>query len=278
MSRCGVAVLLGYVWGLCAPAGGVAGEIAIEVQIEGFNAPEADVRKVLESAAREFGKAFPERKPITVRVANDKGGPIVLYKRGPKGEYLVNLNTGGLLWAQYSYQFAHELCHIHCDYRAGADGNKWFEETLCEVASMWVMRRMSESWEKTPPYPNWKGYATSLAGYVDTRVTMHKLPRDECEDLPAFYRKHAANLPGGKLSESRAIYTTMAIELLPLFEKEPAMWLAVEYLNRPAVDLERSFPDHLRLWELNAPKKLRPAVRSIATRFGFANESSANAK
>ena len=65
-----------------------------------------NVDKVLHSAAEELWRYFPERalKPILVE---PKGGPITLYSRGPNGEYLVRLNTGGRLWAQYSYQFAH---------------------------------------------------------------------------------------------------------------------------------------------------------------------------
>lgn len=117
-----------------------------------------DVEKVLYSAAGELWVFFPDRslKPILVE---PKGGPITLYKRGPNGEFRVRLATGKTYWSQYAFQFAHEFCHVLCNYREDGRGNKWFEEALCEVASLFALGRMAETWKTAPPYPNWKSYA-----------------------------------------------------------------------------------------------------------------------
>ncbi|MCY3017625.1 MAG: hypothetical protein NTW87_01155, partial [Planctomycetota bacterium] len=72
-----------------------------------------DVDKVLHAAAGELWKYVPGRQlpPILVE---PKGGPITLFDRGPNGEFRVRLDTGDAYWAQYTYQFAHEFCHILC--------------------------------------------------------------------------------------------------------------------------------------------------------------------
>jgi len=67
--------------------------------------------------------------PVSPILVEAKGGPIVLFRRGKNDEIFVRLDTGGYLWAQYSYQFAHEFCHILCRYDQDKTGNKWFEET-----------------------------------------------------------------------------------------------------------------------------------------------------
>ena len=58
--------------------------------------------------------------------------------------------------AYRAYQFAHEFCHILCNFDDDWKGNNWFEETMCETSSLFVLRRLSKEWEERPPYPAWK--------------------------------------------------------------------------------------------------------------------------
>ena len=127
-----------------------------------------DVRRVLQSTAEQFWPYFPDRTlpPILVE---PQGGPIVLFQRRPQGEYQVRLNTGNMLWAQHAFQFAHEFTHILCNYDATPHRNKWFEESLCELGSLFALRRMAEVWTVQPPYPNWKSYAKALGDYAGER-------------------------------------------------------------------------------------------------------------
>ena len=68
---------------------------------------------------------------------------------------------------QYAYQFAHEFCHVLSGYE-GLEGNpnNWFHETICELASVFTLRRMAERWPTHPPYPNWAGYSKHLLEYA----------------------------------------------------------------------------------------------------------------
>jgi len=223
-----------------------------------------DVEKVLYSAANELLTYFPGRslKPILVE---PKGGPIVLFKRGPKGEYYVRLNTGETYWSQYAFQFAHEFCHILCNYTEADPSNKWFEESICELASLFALRRMAATWKTNPPYPNWWDYAPALRSYAENRINNARLPADTT--LAEWYRGQAAELRKNPcLRHKNGI---VAGALLPLFEKQPEHWEAVTYLNAASSQEPRSFQQYLQDWHKHCPEKHKPFVRQIAEQFGI---------
>jgi len=221
-----------------------------------------DVQHVLNSAAEQLWQHFPERRLPPIVVA-PKGGPIVWFKRGLNGEYYVQLNTGSTFWCQYAFQFAHEFCHILCNYTAAEKANKWFEESICELASLYALRRMAETWAKTPPYPNWRAFSKHLRAYADERIKKSQLP--DGTTLAAWYR---ANEPAlRKESCDRARNNIVAVALLPLFEAEPQHWAAVEFLNAGARKDPRSFQHYLADWHRHAPEKHRPFIHRIATLF-----------
>ena len=224
-----------------------------------------DIRKVLESAAGELWRHFPDRRLKPIVVHRSRTSPIVLFKRGPAGEYIVKLNVGGLYWCQYAYQFAHEFCHILANFsEKTSPKNKWFEESLCEMASIFALQRMAVSWKTSPPYPNWKGFAPSIQKYVDDirRPKNHRLP--ENTTLAAWYRQNEASLR--KDSCLRAKNRMVAMSLLPLFESGPEGWEAVGYLNLGRPDSD-SFQDYLANWYCHTPQKHRKLVGRIIETF-----------
>jgi hypothetical protein len=228
-----------------------------------WNASIEDVEKVLRTTAAEMWKHFPDRKlhPILVQ---PKGGPIVLYQRGSKGEYIVRLNTGDTYWAQYAFQFAHEFTHILCVYREGDSGNLWLEESLCELASLYALRQMSQTWKTRPPYPNWKDYAAKLNDYADERLKKATLP--EKMTLAQWYAENAESL--SKEGTQREKNLIVAAALLPLIEKEPEHWAAVEHLNTGKTKEPRTFAKCLADWHANVPEKHKAFVKAVGERFG----------
>jgi hypothetical protein len=223
----------------------------------------ADVEKVLYSSAGELWRYFPERQLPVIEV-RAKGGPIVLYERGPKGEIRVRLDTGENLWAQMAYQFAHEFTHILCCYDEKHRETKWFEESLCELASLFALHRMAETWKTRPPYSNWKSYAPSLAKYADERIAKAKLP--EGKTLAQWYAENAEALR--KDATDRPRNCIVAGVLLPLFENQPEAWAAVEYLNTEPFPGPYTFAEYLKAWQGHSPEKLRPFVARIGKEFG----------
>ena len=235
------------------------------VDTRGFNASQADIKKVLDYAARPLWKNFPGYKLEPIVVTRGNHGPIVLFKRNEKKEIVVRLDTHKTFWSQYAYQWAHEFCHILCGYRNDGRENKWFEETLCEMASLYCMRAMTPDWEKHPPYPHWKGYAPSLKKYADD--TAAKYEKLTPKDIAAFYKKHREALR--KDATLRKLNGAMAAAMLPTFEKNPAHWEAIRYLNvtpaKPGITLKQ----YLEKWRKDAPAKHHKLIDGIARIYGI---------
>jgi hypothetical protein len=227
------------------------------------NAPPDNIKKTCESAAMELWRYFPGRRLHPIRISRSHEGPIVLFERLPGGEYQVRLDSQGTYWAQFSFQFAHEFCHVLCNYRAGPQPNKWFEESVCETASLFVLRRMAETWKTSPPYPNWKDFAPHLKDYADKRIQEVHLPAGTT--LAQWYRQHARQLGAG--SCQRDLNRVVAAALLPLLESQPQHWEAVAYLNAGKSYPGQSFQEYLEDWEYYVPDKHKPFVRRIMRLF-----------
>jgi len=223
-----------------------------------------DVEKVLLSALGQMWKYFPDRK-LPVLEVEPRGGPIVLFKRGPEGQVRVRLNTGNRLWAQMAYQFAHEFTHIFCNYDGKHAPTKWFEESLCETASLFALRRMADTWQADPPYPNWKSYAPSLSSYAAERIAASALPAGKA--FPQWYKENADALRAN--STDRPRNTLVATVLLPLFEAQPDAWETVTWLNEENFTGDYTFADHLKAWRRHCPEKHRAFVTKVAETFGI---------
>ncbi len=233
-------------------------------QTKDWEAGLADVQAVLDSAGGELWRFFPERDLPPVLV-EPKGGPITLFQRGANGEYQVRLNTGKLFWCQYAYQFAHEFCHVLCNFRDGDKANKWFEEALCEMASIFAIRAMARDWQTNPPYPTWRGFSKALQSYADDLVKKGQLPQGTA--LPDWLKQNLPEL--AKRADLRDKNNIVAVALLPLFEKAPEHWEAVGWLNAGDTGGARSFPVYLADWHAQAPLKHKLFVRQVAQQLGI---------
>ena len=201
---------------------------------------------------------------MTIVVRHSRKGPITLFEKGPQGEIQVRLNVRGRRWAQFAFQFAHELGHIACHYDEDEDPNEWFEESVCEATSLFVLRRMAESWKTAPPYPNWKGYAKSLTAYADDRLKEFRL--GEGETFAKWFRHQEAALR--KDRHLRKLNGVVAGQLLLLLEKSPEHWPALAHLNDGKASATDSFADFLRGWRSRVSEKHHAFVDRIAALFG----------
>jgi hypothetical protein len=223
-----------------------------------------DIQKVCQSAATELWQYFPGRPLSPIVVSRSHDGPITLYDRLDEGQYQIRLDSQGNLWAQFSFQFAHEFCHVLCNYEPGEHPNKWFEESLCDLASIFALRRMAQTWETSPPYPNWKSYAPRLNEYADNLIHEAQLP--EGVTLAKWYADNAEQL---RTSHSRReLNRVAAVKLLPLFEKEPGLWQSVGYLNTGKGFKQQTLAQYLRDWEYFAPTTHKASIRQIIDLLG----------
>ncbi|MCY3020794.1 MAG: hypothetical protein NTW87_17390, partial [Planctomycetota bacterium] len=141
--------------------------------------------------------------------------------------------------------------------------HKWFEESLCELASLFVLRQSAETWKTKAPYPNWKGYSAALKKYADERAAKSQLPAGTT--LAQWHRDNAAALM--KDSCDRPRNNVVAVQLLPLFEKAPEHWAALGALNAENLDASCTFQQYLEAWHRNCPAEHRGFVREIASKF-----------
>ena len=77
--------------------------------------------------------------------------PMVDFGLSPSGQFVIRLNCPDLHWANFAYQFTHELCHVVTNYRA-ENRQAWFDEVICELASIATLRLMAKSWRVCPPF------------------------------------------------------------------------------------------------------------------------------
>jgi hypothetical protein len=246
----------------------------IRVQAAGFGrASPADVVAVLRSAAFELWRHCPHTQLDGIDVYYRADYPQTDFKRTPNGRIAIGLSVRDTHWAQYAFQFAHEFCHALANYsndpqrlvRYSRHANLWLEESLCETASLYVLRAMSRSWQSVPPYPAWRSYAPWLNDYVEQRLALveHHLPVRT--SFQAWFRQNQSALRQN--SDLRDRNTIIAIQLLPIFEAEPRGWESVTFLNRSSSDGSESLVQHLAEWRSRCPKNLRPFVTRLAAAF-----------
>lgn len=227
----------------------------------------ADLQRLLESVIQVMDSYFASKINFDVKVGHDQlNGPIVLYDRGVNDEYQVFLSSKNRCWDQHSYQFSHEYCHIRTNYIEGNQKIKWFEETICELASLFTLRRMSEVWKISPPYINWRDYSNNLYAYAENRINEANHNYPEGVKFVNWFKSKLFCLEKDQyMRETNAI---IAVKLLPMFEANPELWRAMTYFNsweaREIGDIYQCFD----IWLSCIPIELKTIVSTLAEVFG----------
>jgi hypothetical protein len=236
-----------------------------------------DIRIFLEAVANEFLAYVDDDTravPLKIRVVPRGGSPRVLYERGRDGEYVVHLTARDENWFQYAYQFSHELCHIvsHFDHKERhgdevVSGNQWFEESLCETAALYTLKRLAATWADAPAARQWAGYGPLFASYAEfLQAQPHRQPATS-QGMGQWYRDNRVALEADPyLRESNE---RVATALLPLFEHAPGSWRAITHLNADSASAAKGFADFLGDWYLACPVAEREVVRQTMELFGF---------
>lgn len=214
--------------------------------------------------AVHFGESELGLEPI--RIHYREKGPIVHYARNLRGEIVVELNAKGRHWAQHAYQAAHEFCHILCRFKKADRSNLWFEESLCELASIYSLRQMTISWEENAPYPSWKEFSPELKSYSDDVIADYSLTG--ATDFLSWFKKTESELR--EVPTQRDKNGRVALQLLPLFEDNPSGWQALPFINIGVENEAQSFDDYLKAWHSNTPSPHQAFVAKIAAAFGVA--------
>jgi len=245
----------------------------ISVHPGGFGrASTADISAVLRSAADELWQHCPNTHLAGIDVYHRTDHPQTDLRPGPSGRIAIGLTAQDTYWAQYSFQFAHELCHALANYSNNSPplasypnrSNLWLEESLCETASLFTLRAMSHTWTTAPPFPPWRDYAQWFSSYAKQRVGSRN------HDLPlgtAFTAWFHANELVLRQSSARSDWNVIiAAQLLPIFEKEPRGWGALAFFHQ-ATTPNQSLRHCFTKWRARCPRESQHFVTKLAAVF-----------
>ena len=241
--------------------------LSVRVAPDGWDgACPVDIEQLLEDAASHINREL--RNPVTGTVSvrsapSTDRVPRTLIQYSKPGFSAVQLTATERHWSQYAYQFAHEFCHLVIDPHRGEGGStQWFEEALCELASVFVLRRMAERWPTQPPYPNWASYAPSLVEYARQRLDKpeHDLPSDV--SLADWFLANEGSLHQDPYQRDKN--AVIAYNMLPIFEAFPEGWNAVQRLPADMHPLtDSSTRAYLEMWHAAADPLDRHIVDEV---------------
>ena len=80
-----------------------------------------------------------------------------------KSERLIYVTAVDIYWAQIIFQYSHELCHLLIE-EPIPEHFKWFEESLCDLASIYFLYESAEKWPLS--FPDHLDYQTKIRNYI----------------------------------------------------------------------------------------------------------------
>ncbi len=212
------------------------------------------IRAVLLSAYGVLVSSFEAAPEAPVHISHwNKDDPFIVYDKRP---YQVFLTARETYWCQYVYQFSHELCHILTQFDSyKKHKHKWFEESLCELASLHVLRSLAEVWKEDPPSEVFEASAFARNHQTYAEKVERKTPIPPQTDLPAWLISNIDLLE--KNSTCRELNRIVAVSLLRSFRGNPALWRDCGWLNRWDVRKDSTFSEYLNSWT-DCLRKHRP--------------------
>ena len=218
------------------------------------------IQTVLESVYDNYlgGLNLRLGAPVNVAWWPKARPPRVLFDCRP---YQIRINATGNSWPQYAYQFAHELCHVITNFdQVKKHKYKWFEESLCEMASLYVLYRMAEDWCPNPPSDIngslW--FARDFAQYA--REVQNGFCVPPREELPGWLESNIHSM--GKEDTLRDLNGIVAVSLLKFFQNDPSLWLDCTRLNHWDAHSNSSFREYLDSWEACLERDLTMSSRT----------------
>ena len=129
-------------------------------------------------------------------------------------------------------------------------------------------------WRAAGPDPELRDAAAQLAQYTDQLLAEPVRRLAAGTTFATWYSRNQETLRSQPyLREANGL---AAMQLLPLFERDPHRWAALAYLNAAMPSPGESFSDFLAAWGAASPPDLRPLVAEIRSLFGFEPASAAS--
>jgi hypothetical protein len=229
----------------------------------GFQTEDVELllRYVAEHFLKWFRTSFITNLVVTCR-PNYSGGRVAGRRYlNFRNKHRITLCTTD--WCLWSFQFAHELCHIMSNYnKLRATENAWFHESLCDLAAIFTIKQIALSW-RAGHLVNRPWCPTALQDYARKLLTSgaFQLPKDV--SFHAWFQTNQDSLRSDRYQ--RAKNGLIALQLLPILENNPKSWEAIRYLP----DSGETFARYLCTWEERCPEPEKELVAQVAKVFGI---------
>lgn len=161
-------------------------------------------------------------KNLNIAPFSSRACVIIYNERFPRcglenGMHIIGLSANEDDWWRWVFQFAHEYCHHLIDGSLNGEikGLKWFEETICQLSSIYYLNKIALYSSKYPlagMHNNQDQFRLALnanIGLYQTNCLEYLL---SVEDLLSESEYH------------REIYSNLAATMLPLFVENPYLW------------------------------------------------------
>lgn len=230
-----------------------------------------DIQVLLDVTAKELTDHVTDLPMREVKIIRGFGSPMARTDRPADDIRLIELTVEGTYWSRFIYQFAHELCHHLCNselYFPTVE-ERWFEETLCDVASLFSLHQSSNRWQHSPPYSHWSPYADRIRDYM--REYTNRIQQSSPTDFSNWYRVHRDCLRNNPClldaEGHRSLNEVVALHLLPVFLNDPSKWGAIRFLNLQGRKAKPSFEAYLTDWLHDTPVHHQSIIFEIADLF-----------
>lgn len=142
---------------------------------------------------------------------------------GDSAGHTIYLTSSGRCWDQYTFQFSHEYCHhlINIELTGDMIGAYWFEETICELASLYCLIKNAQTWKTRPPYYNWAVYASDFEVYYRKEISKEDMPTSNLS-VAEFIKDNISILEQPQYQ--RGMYTYIAKGIIDIFIAYPSLW------------------------------------------------------
>lgn len=208
------------------------------------------------------------RKPIYVRKSQDRNPPIDYPMTVDMGSHSdIFLSSENNHQPQFLYQWSHEIMHYIIDRDFMPEGDKfaWFEESICELSSLYVMTQYSYI-DNSKRLPNSNYWTPKNIEYGFNLIKSDTLNQNDTT-TSKFISNHLDSLEGNR--ELRGLNRVVAVDMLPHFIARPELWRTVTYLSRIPYDEGMTFKEYIEEWYYILPssdrKIMEPVYRLLTT-------------
>lgn len=202
-----------------------------------------------------------DEKPLIIIFNKNADTPVYLSEQGT-----ITLTAGIDQYATIIYQLSHELCHFGM-VNPVPSHMKWFEESICEVASYYFLLKMAKLYHLkylATKEEKYKRYMEFVATYSRQSENFKIFSTGDL-----VIGKDKALLDVLQKNEKLREYNRyIAIKILPVFQTNPQLWECIQYLG--SVDAEHPYAFLLQ-WNTICQKNIGIDVYEIIQTLGWSN-------